>query len=267
MKHDQAFELKLDEAFPHLAYAPIVEAVIHWAAKPAKQLDRNGVQRELAQRLPDYAKCQAAHELELELNAPHLAPDQPASTQSRRDSWLGFRLTSADGLQIVQFHRDGVVFSRLAPYDKWDTFVASASRVWDVYRELADPSEVQRLGVRFINRISQVRIGTVGQWLSRAPKGLDSTGLPLRNFLFQSVHDVPGFPYQVRVVETVQPPALSESADVGLLLDIDVYTTQPFAPQAEVLDAHLERLHWLKNKAFFSLLSKKALQRLEKGSP
>jgi uncharacterized protein (TIGR04255 family) len=48
-------------------------------------------------------------------------------------------------------------------------------------------------------------------------------------------------------------------------LDIDVFATQPFQPQADTLDGHLERMHWLKNKAFFSLISKKAVELFEKG--
>ena len=52
---------------------------------------------------------------------------------------------------VAQFTRNGFVFSRLKPYEGWETFEAEAKRLWCIYRELAEPSEVQRLGVRFIN--------------------------------------------------------------------------------------------------------------------
>jgi len=248
------------EKFPHLASAPIVEAVIHWAAKATKRLDKEALQRQLTQRLPGYPQCQSDHELSLEAQ---IGPDG-SSTQIRHDTWRGFRLTSSDDLHIVRFNRDGVVFSRLAPYDAWEAFAAEGRRLWNLFLELAEPSEVQQLGVRFINRIAPVKIAKVGRLLARPPECLEPLGLPLNNFLYQSTHDVPGHPYRVRVVQTVQPPTLPQAEEFGLLLDIDVFTTHAFDPQDETIDSHLSMMHWLKNKAFFSLLSHKAVESFRK---
>ena len=264
MKQQPKVDFDLSEQFTHLKSAPIVEAVIHWTAKATKRFDKTELQRELGKRLPEYPQCQADHELQFGLEA-QIGPNDSSTTQVRRDAWRGFRLMSSDKLHIVQFNRDGIVFSRLAPYDKWETFAVEGLRVWQVFVELAEPSEVQRLGVRFINRIAPVEIATVGKLLAKPPKCLEPLGLPLHNFLYQSAHDVPGHPYRVRVVQTVQPPPLPQTEGFGLLLDIDVITTQPFQPQDGTLDGHLERMHWLKNKAFFSLLSKKAVKLFEKG--
>jgi hypothetical protein len=57
-----AFELAPGEPFPHLPRAPIAEAVIHWAARAGKELDRQALQQQLAERLPDYPKCQLDRE-------------------------------------------------------------------------------------------------------------------------------------------------------------------------------------------------------------
>ena len=264
MKRRPKFVFDLKEEFQHLASAPIVEAVIHWAAKASKQFDKAELQQQLKDRLGQYPQCQADHELQFEVEAKIGAKDL-STTQVRRETWRGFRLTSSDKLQIVQFNRDGIAFSRLEPYEKWETFAAEGLRVWKVFLELADPSEVQRLGVRFINRIAPVEIATVGKLLAKPPQCLEPLGLPLNNFLYQSTHDVPGHPYQVRVVQTVQPPTLPQAEGFGLLLDVDVFTTKPFQPQADTLSGHLEKMHWLKNKAFFSLISNKAVKLFEKG--
>ncbi len=142
------FKIDLSERFPHLARAPIVEAVIHWRARSEEKLKRDELRQQLVSALADYPTVKTQHELHLE---SALGPDGAAV--SRRDEWHGFRLESADGRNIAQFTRNGFVFSRVTPYEDWDRFAAEAKRLWQIYVELAKPSEIERLGVRFINRI------------------------------------------------------------------------------------------------------------------
>ena len=46
---------------------------------------------------------------------------------------------------------------------------------------------------------------------------------------------------------------------IGIILDNDVFTVDPFEFQQEVLERRLAEMRWLKNKAFFGIISKKAL--------
>lgn len=256
MTSSQNFKFDLTERFQHLPAAPIVEAVIHWRARAEKPWQASDVKQELTDRLRDYPNCQEQRELQLETE---ITADG-SSTQIHRESWRGFRLTSADKRYIVQFNRDGLVLSRLAPYENWERFVAEGQRLWHVFLELAAPSEIQRLGVRFINRIVPIEIEEIGRYLAQPPKCLEPFGLPTNGFLFQSTHDVPGQPLQVRVVQTVQPPTPPKTEGFGLILDIDVFTTQAIQTSDEVLRDIVEKMHWLKNKAFFSLLKKSAIK-------
>jgi uncharacterized protein (TIGR04255 family) len=260
MKPDRAFKLDVSKSFPHLPGAPIVEAIIHWMARAGKPLSQEELRKQLAERLSGYPDCQPQQWLELEAQ---FVPDG-SSTQVRRDSWHGFRMTSADKLHIVQFTRHGLVFSRLTPYENWDVFAEEAQRVWRIYVELAEPSEVQRLGVRFVNRILPVDLADIDQYLSSPPKCLEPLGMPPKGFLYQSMHDVPGHPFQVNVVQTIQPPTPPISDDFGLILDIDVFTTQAFAPADEIVRDYLPKMRCLKNEAFFSLMSKKAIKSFTK---
>jgi uncharacterized protein (TIGR04255 family) len=260
MRQERTFELDPAETFPHLAEPPIVEAVIHWVARATRAFSKEELQRAIADRLPDYPEIQPQHQLQIETP---FATDG-SSTQVRHESWHGFRLSSADKRHVVQFTRDGLVFSRLLPYEGWVAFSAEGQRVWSIFLDLAFPSDVQRLGVRFINRMAPVELRTLGRYLAKAPKCLEPFGLPLRGFFYQSAHDVPGHPFQVNVVQTVQPPAPPWTQGFGLILDIDVFTTQSFPATAEDVQDHLPKMRWLKNKAFFSLVSKKSIKSFER---
>jgi len=263
MNQERAFQLDVVEEFPHLPAAPIVEAVIHWQARAGKWPNAEELRKRLSERLPDYPECNPQQQLELEARVAA----NGSSTQIRRDTWHGFRLTSTDKLYIVQFTRDGIVFSRLTPYETWDAFLSKGWQLWQTFLELAEPTEVQRLGVRFINRIAQAQLGDVRQQLSNPPECLESIGLPTGSFLYQSLHEVPGQPFVVNVIRTVQLPTPQQSTEFGLIVDIDVGTTHALACDESVLRDHLSQMHWLKNKVFFNLLSKDAIERFKKGTP
>jgi uncharacterized protein (TIGR04255 family) len=123
---------------------------------------------------------------------------------------------------------------------------------------------VQRLGVRFVNRIVLPKFTQLSRYLSKPPKCLEPLGLPLSRFLYQSIHDVPGHPFQINVTQAIQPPKPPQTEGGGLILDIDVITTQSFTCDEEILRQNLARMRWLKDKAFFSLLKPKAIDSFRK---
>ncbi len=254
MARKRGFEIDMSESFPHLPSAPIVEAVIHWTARSGKELQREDLKVQLSERLTNYPECQPTGLLQVEA-----AVSAEGASESRRTSWHGFRFTSSDTLHIVQFNRDGMVFSRLQPYMNWETFSAEGLRLWAIFADLFQPSEIQRLGVRFINRISQVTVDEIGRYLENPPECLQAIRVPMDAFLFQGTYRVPRQPYQINVTQTFQP-SLPPTNEGGLILDIDVFTAQSFPCEDSILKEHLARMRWLKNKAFFSLMTKRAIK-------
>src|SRR5260370_12150350 len=100
-----------------------------------------------------------------------------------------------------------------------------------MFVDLAAPTEVQRMGVRFINRIEAARFDNLKDFLNEPP----TRPLPLRDFLYQSTYEVPGHPLLIRVVKTIQPGFSGGSGESGLILDIDVGTTKAIACNEETL--------------------------------
>lgn len=249
----EAFKIDLTESFEHLPNAPIVEAVIHCRARVEKKLVPSALLEQLKDRMPDYPVSQ--RQQEIGVNA-EIGPEGTALNQSH--SWHGFRFQSADKLQIAQYTRNGFVFSRLKPYQDWETFQVEAQRLWSIYCEVAEPSEIQRLGVRFINLIP-VEPREVGAILALPPCSPKSMRIPIDTFLHQTKFNIPHHPYELNVVQTIQPPAPPERESHGLILDLDVGTTRPIP--FDEMDDRLRQMQWIKNKAFFSLLKKPALKR------
>ena len=262
MKPKQADATEGTDRFPHLPAAPIVEAVIHWQARATKAWKPEDLQKELSNLLPAYPECRPQRELQLEAQ---LDTTDGSATQIRRESWHGFRLTSSDKHYIAQFTRDGLVFSRLPPYETWDLFVAEGKRLWEIFQRVMAPSEVQRLGVRFINRIRLPKVADVDKFLAQPPRGQKALHYPASGFLYQSLHEIPDQPFRVNIIEATQPDLAGQGGGCGLILDIDVFTSTPLSIQNGTLDQALPKMHTIKNKVFFGLLRKKAIKSFAKG--
>src|SRR5207249_4682207 len=39
------------------------------------------------------------------------------------------------------------------PYDSWEAFRAEARRLWKTYRDVARPAKIDRMAVRYVNRL------------------------------------------------------------------------------------------------------------------
>ena len=248
------FKIDSSESFEHLPNAPIVEAIIHWRARAEKKLEPDDLLEQLKAKLPDYPNSQRQQEFGVGAEF-----GLESSKVSQHRNWHGFRFETADKHQVAQFTRNGFVFSRLKPYEDWERFEAEAKRLWQVYCELAEPSEVQRLGVRFIDRIDPVEPNELAELLVIPPRSSESMELPLKGFMHQTRFDFPGHPYNLNVIQTIQPPSPPETESFSLILDLDVFTTRPI--QFDEIDNRLRQMQWIKNKAFFSFLTKTALVR------
>lgn len=250
----RSFKVDLSETFEHLPNAPIVEAVIHWRARAEKKLEPAKLLEQLKAKLPDYPHLQRQQEIAVETEF-----DAEGGSLRQNHAWHGFRLESTDKLQVAQYTRNGFVFSRLRPYENWETFQSEAQRLWGIYRELAEPSEIQRLGVRFINLIPSVEPDQLGKVLTLPPRSPRKMQLPIKGFLHQTRFEVPDHPYELGVVQTIQPPAPPERESHAVILDLDVGTTR--AIRFDEMDNRLLEMRWIKNTAFFSLVKESALDR------
>jgi len=250
-----AFKLDLEEKFPHLSHPPIVEAAIHWQSRAQNSLEEDSLREILSHVLPQFPKREAIHHSRL--TAMVAGQDAQPKVEHQR-GWQGLRLVSEDNLQVVQFKRDGLVFSRIQSYHGWDKFMAEAKPAWRAFEKIAAPVEIQRLSVRFINHIPTATPESLAAILGDPPTC--PSNLPLSEFVYQSTFSVPDRPYGIRVIKVMQSASLGVPQSSGLFLDCDVFTTRPLASDERVVDEVLVDLHWLKNKVFFSLLTGSAIE-------
>ena len=248
------FTINLDEKFPHLSKAPIVEAVIDIRVVPTVPWDEAGLQTELKKRLSAYPKIEPLRESRLQF-----FPDKPDKPVFENFGCVGFKLTSEDNTYITQFKKNQFVCSRLKPYEDWGRFNKEAMSLLAIYCELLKPTEVQRVGLRFINRIVPERMTfELSDYYESAPEPVRGLNLPLEGFLHHDIIQVPETAYLINLIKTVQ----KSPTEIGLILDIDVFTQAKLEYNEKIITKCLEELCWLKNKIFFNSITKKIIKEL-----
>lgn len=250
-----AIDIKLDEDFGHFPRPPIVEAVIDIRARATNALEESAVRTHLEETLGGYSFLDSHREYQHNLR---VEKGKPASQQLHDLGWRGIRFQSEDKKHISQFNRDGFVFSRLAPYETWQQFSGEGMRLWKIFRTLANPSDILRVGLRFINRIplppGEQRIE---DFIHPAPAPPGNFELPFITYMHHDTLAVPGHPYAINLIQTVQPAQASACDGVAIILDIDVFTTEGIELSDETLSRRIQEMRWLKNKVFFGSVTDK----------
>lgn len=251
----QKLQINTSEEFTHLPSAPIVEAVIDIRAKSSVTLDEAITRAFFEPRVEGYSFLDSQQEFSHEVTFGVDIPPKPTTVSA----WKGVRFRSADEKTLVQFNRDGFVFSRLAPYQNWAAFSDEGLHLWRIYCNLAKPEEINRLGLRFINRIElPAGEGDLGKYISPAPQSPRGIDLPFFGFLYQETLAVPEHHYAINLIRTIQPP--QDNGGIAIIVDIDVFTVQGVMFDEKRVAGMLEDMRWLKNKIFFGSVTDQALE-------
>lgn len=135
----------MSEGQNHYNNAPITEAIIdlHCELPNSPGLkDLLGVRAQLGGSYPKQEELRSV-----------AARFAPGSSVTSAEELVGYRFLNNDGNRIALVRRDGLAFSWLAPYDRWESFRTEARRVWEIYSSVLNPTQVTRVGVRYVNRI------------------------------------------------------------------------------------------------------------------
>jgi len=255
MSDTQPLNIDIDENFPHLEQPPLVEAIIHWQAHANKLPEPQSLKEELTRRLPDYPSIQTQRNFQVKVESLE-APDEDSGV-SQRTQWNGFRLENESKSRVVQFMVTGVAISSIGNYESWETFHQEALHLWEIFQELAKPVDINRLGVRYINKISLGVGENASTYLKAIPH--DKVALPLvrESFFYQDTYKVPNYPYYVNWICTQQ----NKQNEKFLIVDTDVSIQELIDFKQSVLIDHLNKMRWLKNKIFFNSITEYAFKK------
>lgn len=242
----------------HLPNAPITEAVIDIRVRlpPGTSVDTfSKLRSELADWYP-VVEEQRVFESGVQFEKDGL-------WQMARDRGLqGLVFRSSDGLNVAQFRLDGLSFSRLAPYTRWEDVLADARNAWTYYVSAAAPEVVTRIGVRYINRLPIVSEGVeLAEYLTAPPPVPPSLPQTLRGFLTRIVLRDEDSGLDATLTQAIA--AEVQGNDAVVLLDIACHSAHAFEATSQEMWECFEELRGFKNRIFFGSITEKTASLFE----
>lgn len=180
--------------------------------------------------------------------------EQVGTSTSQRQ--VGYDFLSGDERQIVQVRTDGFTLSRLAPYDRWKTFRAEAYRLWELYRDVANPINVTRVAVRYINRLDlPLPMDDLKDYLRTVPEVSPDLPQELNGLLMQLAIPQEDIGALVLLNEALIPPPNADTASV--LLDINLFRDIETSIEEVELWNLLDQFRERKNKVFEACITER----------
>lgn len=228
----------------HYPRAPITEALVDLRVSYPE-----GMSLERLKQFGDRVRNRYPSEATRDVFQAEIKLGQGASSTN---TTLGFVYHSADRLQAVQARLDGFTFSRFTPYETWDLLIAEARRLWALFVETAAQCLVQRVAVRYINRLDlPIKDGRLRfeDYLRTFPVVGAEAGQEMEGFLVRLMLPQRDIAAKLVLTEALVPQ--QHPGVVGVILDIDLFRDGVSLPgdSKEVWDI-LEAFHDRKNLYF-----------------
>ncbi len=173
----------------------------------------------------------------------------------------GFRLTSKDGLQILQIRRDGFSFSRLKPYTRWEAFSGETRKVMAIFERITEPNFVSRLALRYINVIDiPASEFVMGDYFSTRLHIAEGLKCEVDNFFLNLTVVHPDNDVWAVINQTRQPSQSERGIDITpILFDIDVFQDGVnFRPNSQEFWDRIEKIKEFRTMIFQSGITDKA---------
>lgn len=237
-----------NEQFPTLNSAPIVEAILHWQAVATSNFFEANYLCALKEYFPDY-DVQPQHNLTTGIQG-----SDKGIVINHSNVVQGARIQKKQGIGgldfACQFLRNGVIFSKLAPYKDWGDFQERANEFWEHFKVVGKPLEISQLSTRFISQVPIISAEDSNRYVGPNCAPLSMLGLSANSFYHQDTILLTNKPYGINAVRAVQT---SSDGKENLIVDISAFTTSVLT-EIEETETPLQDLRFLKNKVFYSVI-------------
>jgi uncharacterized protein (TIGR04255 family) len=241
----------MSEEFPHLARAPITEALLDVRVEPNPAASVDAISAAFRARLGGaFPEAKPIQQMHAQLA---FGGEGDGGVAAAAQETIGHIFWTADHKRAVQARADGFSVNHVGDYKDWDAIVADAHRYWREYLAAAAPLRVIRCAARFINRIEVPAGDDLRRHLQTRPE-IGEQLPPLMEEYFMRVV----LPFSDRrravITQATIPEAVSGSGRRSLLLDIDAFAETSLAPDGAEIWAEFEELRIAKNRCFFQSL-------------
>ena len=238
------------EVFPN---APITEAVLDIRATLHKDVSLDRLKEfhiDIADRFP------IIEEKRYIKAGFQLGKDEPEFHIPERGI-EGFFFKSDRENKIIQFRLNGFTFNKIKPYENWEAFFSEGRAFWEKYNQIAKPLKVERIALRYINRIlAPYPIKDFSEYILTNPQVAPNLPQALSHFFLRIIINSDDDYLTAIITETFEKP--TKDKKLPIILDIDAYKQKEYATDSPDLWNDFDKLREFKNQIFFNSITEKA---------
>jgi len=242
-----------------LASPPLIEALCEFRFKPTGEWDWT-----LPGRMFDKIGAEFSQRTQVLVTSLPLPsdPGQPIPLQTVI-SPDRVQLRRPDGSAMVQIGSNLLAINQLRPYQDWVTFRTRILNIHEAYVELSGQSELERIGLRYINQIAlHGEDEEIARMITVAPPLIGVLKRPLAGF-YQRYELLQECPKGVLIHQTGKRKGEKEDT---LILDLDLASTDcASVVGSEAIGTWLDQAHDRVYEAFVASLTQELYERLRKG--
>lgn len=241
--------------FKPISYSapPITEAVI--GISFASPIDQKKIDTVNTRFKINYPNHQLVSNYGVAVNIPMGNGNQPTTNINKEN---GYRHSSLDMTQLLVLWQSSFIVSQLAPYKGWEHFFSRFVSDWNIWKKTIGFQTIQRIGVRFINRIDiPVKDSSVSheEFLNVYPK-LPANLDPIDAYAVQASMRFPDIDCVLRINSAAVPSPILDH--IAFVIDIDISReVNPPQNDEEIFDI-LNAIRIKKNEVFESCVSDRA---------
>lgn len=169
----------------------------------------------------------------------------------------GYLFISLDGKKIVQARLDGFTFNKLKPYSNWEEFSKEALSLFQHYIDIAKPTYITRLALRYINRIEiPLPLADFKEYILTVPEIAPNIPNSLAGFFTRLIVPNPELEATAIITETLDDKVVTPNT-VPFIFDIDVVKNVKLQPDIKQIIPLMNQLRDFKNQIFLNSITAK----------
>lgn len=238
----------------HLPRAPITEALIDIRVKLPHEVNVAKLKTIHASISNEYMQVGEHVMGEVKFKIPE------KSVETAPINVYGYQYISSDKKQVMQARLDGFTFSRLKPYQTWESLRKEADKLWKIYASLFYPEHITRVALRYINCL-EVPLPSIEfkDYLVAPPAVPEKLPQGLSSFLTRVVIPIPSLGATAIIIQAFEGTS-DPNIVPSIILDIDVFKEAQFNASGEDAWETINKLHDLKNEIFFQSITEKTAE-------
>ena len=224
------------------ARPPIVEATVE--VRTGDLLDRRDLERCRDRYKKKYEQVEDLAEITVAF--------APGGAVTHQVKPLGYKLTSANAVDVLMLGPSNIGVSRFAPYESWEALIGDLQQNYELYTKVVGRRSVVRIGARYQNRIDvpkdQLKTGGWPDFVRVLPAIPAEIAGKSGNY-YMNIQ--PAFrDTKVKLVIQTGPANEVLLDHASLQLDIDAYIDSDLPTRVDLLWDEFAQLREVKNAVF-----------------